>query len=90
MEAKKWVEEKLSFDKNRFVNLFETTIRILGGLLSAFHLTGEQVFLNKSIDIGSRLMGALNSPSSIPFSDVNLKTKYVIIFCKMNCKIFLN
>lgn len=32
-EARKWVEDELNFDRNRFVNLFETTIRVLGGLL---------------------------------------------------------
>lgn len=70
------MEKELSFEKNRFVNLFETTIRVLGGLLSAFHLTGDNLFLERSKDIGERLIGALeNSPSAVPYSDVNLKTK---------------
>jgi hypothetical protein len=33
-EAAQWVEKDLNFDKNRFVNLFETTIRV--NLLSFF------------------------------------------------------
>lgn len=74
-EAKEWVENKLNFNHNNNINLFETTIRVLGGLLSAFHLTGESIFLNKSADIGSRLLGALNSPTLIPYSDVNLMNK---------------
>ncbi|XP_077251003.1 alpha-mannosidase 3 isoform X2 [Tasmannia lanceolata] len=44
-EAGTWVEKHLSkriFEKGQ-VNLFETTIRVLGGLLSAYHLSmGEQ------------------------------------------------
>ncbi|XP_054468619.1 endoplasmic reticulum mannosyl-oligosaccharide 1,2-alpha-mannosidase [Anoplopoma fimbria] len=71
-EAKDWVEKELSFDKNVDVNLFETTIRVLGGLLSTYHLTGDQLFLEKAKDIGSRLMPAFKTPSKIPFSDVNI------------------
>ncbi|MEQ2190787.1 hypothetical protein XENOCAPTIV_010313 [Xenoophorus captivus] len=48
-EARSWVEKELSFDKNVDVNLFETTIRILGGLLSCYHLTGDQLFLDKAV-----------------------------------------
>ncbi|KAH7727944.1 Protein MANS-3 [Aphelenchoides avenae] len=73
-EAKHWIETELSFEKDKSVSLFETTIRVLGGLLSAYHLTGEELFLQKSEDIGKRLMGALKSPTAIPYSDVNLKT----------------
>ena len=38
------------------VNLFETTIRVLGGLQSAFLLSGgDQVFLWRALDLGLRL-----------------------------------
>ncbi|KAM3610328.1 uncharacterized protein V6R79_002319 [Siganus canaliculatus] len=71
-EAKTWVATELSFNKNVDVNLFESTIRILGGLLSAYHLTGDTLFLDKAKDIGSRLMPAFKTPSKIPYSDVNI------------------
>ncbi|XP_042365344.1 endoplasmic reticulum mannosyl-oligosaccharide 1,2-alpha-mannosidase [Plectropomus leopardus] len=71
-EAKDWVEKELTFDKNVDVNLFETTIRVLGGLLSTYHLTGDQLFLDKAKDLGFRLMPAFKTPSKIPFSDVNI------------------
>ncbi|XP_061460118.1 endoplasmic reticulum mannosyl-oligosaccharide 1,2-alpha-mannosidase isoform X2 [Rhineura floridana] len=71
-EARKWVATDLNFDKNVDVNLFESAIRILGGLLSAYHLSGDSLFLEKAKDIGSRLMPAFNTPSRIPFSDVNI------------------
>uniref|UniRef100_A0A667X3G9 alpha-1,2-Mannosidase n=1 Tax=Myripristis murdjan TaxID=586833 RepID=A0A667X3G9_9TELE len=71
-EAKAWVATELSFNKNVDVNLFESTIRILGGLLSTYHLTGDTLFLDKAKDIGSRLMPAFKTPSKIPFSDVNI------------------
>ncbi|XP_048368805.1 endoplasmic reticulum mannosyl-oligosaccharide 1,2-alpha-mannosidase [Sphaerodactylus townsendi] len=71
-EARKWVATELNFDKNVDVNLFESAIRILGGLLSTYHLSGDTLFLEKAKDIGSRLMPAFNTPSKIPFSDVNI------------------
>uniref|UniRef100_A0AAY4C2T4 alpha-1,2-Mannosidase n=1 Tax=Denticeps clupeoides TaxID=299321 RepID=A0AAY4C2T4_9TELE len=66
------VAAELSFNKNVDVNLFESTIRILGGLLSTYHLTGDSLFLDKAKDIGIRLMPAFNTPSKIPYSDVNI------------------
>lgn len=43
------MEKELSFNKNVDVNLFETTIRVLGGLLSTYHLTGDELFLDKAV-----------------------------------------
>ncbi|KAL0965378.1 hypothetical protein UPYG_G00280530 [Umbra pygmaea] len=71
-EARNWVETELTFSKDVDVNLFESTIRILGGLLSTYHLTGDDMFLEKAKDIGLRLMPAFKTPSKIPFSDVNI------------------
>jgi hypothetical protein len=51
LEAKDWISNHLRFDKNRDVNLFEVTIRVLGGLLSAFHLTAEKMFLTKAVGV---------------------------------------
>ena len=75
-EAREWVARSLDFsDKNKDVNLFETTIRVLGGLLSAYHLSGgDKVFLERSKDLGDRLLGAFKSPSGVPYSDVNLQS----------------
>lgn len=73
-QARDWVANSLSFDKNVDVNLFETTIRVLGGLLSAYHLSQDDLFLRKAIDLGDRLLPAFNSRSNIPYSDVNLLT----------------
>ncbi|CAE8676562.1 unnamed protein product [Polarella glacialis] len=53
--AAKWVESSLNFDKDLNVNLFETSIRHLGGLISAYALSGRAVFLEKARDLGERL-----------------------------------
>lgn len=74
-EARDWVEKRLQFDINRDVNLFEVTIRVLGGLLSIYHLSGDNVFLEKAQDLGDRLLPCFESESGVPFSDINLFTK---------------
>ncbi|XP_035890711.1 endoplasmic reticulum mannosyl-oligosaccharide 1,2-alpha-mannosidase isoform X1 [Anopheles stephensi] len=71
-EARTWIEKYLKFDVNREVNLFEVTIRVVGGLLSAYHLSGDRMFLDKAVDLGNRLLPCFDSPSGIPFSDVNI------------------
>ena len=53
-EARDWVKQNLLFSTNKDVNLFETTIRVLGGLLSAYHLSDEKIFLNKATELGDR------------------------------------
>ncbi|ESO92753.1 hypothetical protein LOTGIDRAFT_120396 [Lottia gigantea] len=73
-EAREWVEKELLFDKSRSVNLFEITIRALGGLLSTYHLTGDTLFRDKAKLLGDKLMPCFNTPSKVPYSDVNLKT----------------
>lgn len=50
------------------------THRFIGGLNSAHDLTGEAIFLEKSLELADRLMPAFNSPSGIPYSTINLKT----------------
>jgi mannosyl-oligosaccharide alpha-1,2-mannosidase len=74
-EARKWVETNLELNQHTDVNLFECTIRVLGGLLSAYHLSHDDMFKSKAIDLADRLLGAFTSPSGIPYSDVNLQTR---------------
>ena len=38
-----WVASSLDFKKHRMVSFFETTIRCLGGLLTAYELAGQRV-----------------------------------------------
>ncbi|CAM9023729.1 unnamed protein product [Wickerhamomyces anomalus] len=72
--AEAWVANELSYDFDYEVNVFETTIRMLGGLLSAHYLSGNDMFLDKAVDLGNRILGAFDSPSGIPYASVNLKT----------------
>ncbi|KAF8381572.1 mans-3 [Pristionchus pacificus] len=74
-EATVWIRDSLSFEKDRYVNFFEATIRVLGGLLSAFHLTGDTMFRDRAADVGHRLAGAFQAGRPVPMSDVNLRTR---------------
>ncbi|XP_023724784.1 endoplasmic reticulum mannosyl-oligosaccharide 1,2-alpha-mannosidase isoform X2 [Cryptotermes secundus] len=74
-EAREWVANSLHFDGNRDVNLFEVTIRVLGSLLSSYHLSGDRMFLDKAVDLGTRLLPCFDSDSGVPYSDVNLATR---------------
>lgn len=46
-KARDWVKEHLSFRHASEVSVFETTIRELGGLLSAYDLSGDEIFKEK-------------------------------------------
>ena len=48
-EAREWVKHEMVIAQDKDMNLFETTIRVLGGLLSAFHLTGDTMFLHCAV-----------------------------------------
>ncbi|CAM9913317.1 unnamed protein product, partial [Hapterophycus canaliculatus] len=46
-KARDWVKNSLSFSKAGDVSVFETTIRELGGLLSAYDLSRDDIFRTK-------------------------------------------
>jgi mannosidase alpha-like ER degradation enhancer 2 len=73
-EAREYILATLSFDRDISVKNFEITIRILGGLLSAYQLTGDGRFLARAEDLGRRLLPAFGSPTGMPYVNVNLKT----------------
>lgn len=47
-------------------NIFETTIRHLGGLLSAYDLSQERVLLDKAIELGDMLYAGFDTPNRMP------------------------
>eukprot|EP01094_Clydonella_sp_ATCC50884_P026997 TRINITY_DN7579_c0_g1_i1.p1 TRINITY_DN7579_c0_g1~~TRINITY_DN7579_c0_g1_i1.p1 ORF type:complete len:679 (+),score=220.97 TRINITY_DN7579_c0_g1_i1:216-2252(+) len=64
----------IDWEKDYDASFFESTIRYLGGLLGAYHLSNEPVLLDQAIDLGDRLVAAFDAPSGLPFSIVNLET----------------
>ena len=49
-QARNWIEMEVNFDyDNNETNVFESSIRLLGGLLSAYHLSNDILFLRKAV-----------------------------------------
>uniref|UniRef100_A0A8C9W858 alpha-1,2-Mannosidase n=1 Tax=Scleropages formosus TaxID=113540 RepID=A0A8C9W858_SCLFO len=71
-EAKEWVENNLDLNSNGEASLFEVNIRYVGGLLSAYYLTGAEVFKKKVVELGEKLLPAFNTPTGIPRGVINL------------------
>jgi hypothetical protein len=87
--ARDWIRTTLNYRQDHDVNTFETTIRMLGGLLSAHYLQtaypdlcplsksdrdGEDLYLEKAVELAESLVGAFESPTGIPYASVNLKS----------------
>ena len=73
--AKKWVEENL--DMNQLsgpVSVFETNIRYVGGLLTAYAFTGDDLFKQKAAHIVDKLLPAFDTPTGIPHSLVDMRS----------------
>lgn len=50
------------------LNVFETTIRHLGGLLAAYDLSGEKVLLRKAVEVGEMLLVSFDTPNRMPIT----------------------
>ena len=50
----------------------QTTIRVLGGLLSAYALTNDSMYVEKAVDLADRIMPAFDTPARLPTSMINL------------------
>jgi len=73
-EARELIATTLSFDRDLDVKHFEVVIRLLGGLLSGYQATGDARLLALADDLGMRLLPAFDSPTGLPYVNVNLRT----------------
>jgi mannosidase alpha-like ER degradation enhancer 2 len=73
-KTKAFLLENLSFNRDIQVKNFEITIRLLGGLLSSYQMTGDRRLLALAEDLGNRLLPVFDSPTGMPYMYVNLKT----------------
>ena len=72
--ARDWIRDNLDFNRVAgSVSVFETTIRSLGGLLSAYDLSGDQVFLTKATQLGEKLFPAFGTGSGMPVNTINFQ-----------------
>ena len=73
-EAIGWVRRELSFDIDGEVSVFETIIRLVGGLLSAHLASNDPLVLGKARDLADRLLPAFASETGMPYRFINLRT----------------
>ena len=73
-KTREFIAKNLSFDQDIYVKNFEITIRMLGALLSSYQLTGDKRLLALAENLGNRLLPVFNSPTGMPYVNVNLKT----------------
>ncbi|KAE8893953.1 hypothetical protein PF005_g9586 [Phytophthora fragariae] len=78
-EASAWVKANLSetMFQGGTVSFFETTIRSLGGLLSAYYLSGEQHFLDIAQSLGRALQMGFTCGNGVPCRAVDLVKGYL-------------
>jgi len=73
-QTRAYIDKNLSFDQDISVKNFEITIRLVGGLLSSYQLSGDKRLLALADDLATRLLPAFDSPTGMPYVYVNLKT----------------
>lgn len=85
VRAVKLVIEHVSFDRDVVVSVFESTIRVIGGLISAHMLASPDYLgimtaqeyggelLDLAVDLGKRLLPAFDTPTGLPVHRINLK-----------------
>jgi len=75
LRGKQWIAANLNLTQiEEEVNVFEINIRYVGGLLSLFALTGDELFKNKAVEIVDKLLPAFDTPTGIPHGKVNMQT----------------
>lgn len=69
-EAVQAVHEHISFTTTsaQEINVFETTIRFLGGLISAYDLSKDERLLRKARDVGDMIFKAFDTPNHMPIT----------------------
>ena len=72
--TREYIATHLSFDKDVYVQNFEITIRLLGGLLTGYEMTGDKRLLTLADDLGTRLLPVFESPTGLPYRYINLRT----------------
>jgi mannosyl-oligosaccharide alpha-1,2-mannosidase len=55
------------------VNIFETNIRYLGGLMAAYELSRRDVLLQKAIELGDLIYGGFNTENRMPVDNINFE-----------------
>lgn len=55
------------------LSVFETNIRFVGGFLTMYAITGEQMYKDKAQEVADKLLPAFQTPTGIPNALVNIR-----------------
>ena len=69
------LENLASSRLNQGISVFETNIRVLGGLLSIYDLTSDENFLQRAVQVANAIAPAFETKSGIPYTMINPFTK---------------
>lgn len=68
-DGRDWIEDNLDFNHiNSDMSLFETIIRFVGGLLSCYAFTKDEMFLRKAVQITNKMLPAFDTPTGLSYS----------------------
>lgn len=73
-EAKDLILAQLNFNSDNEVQVFEITIRLLAGLITAYEMDGDKRFLRMAKDLGDRLLPAFKTATGMPYRFVHLQS----------------
>ena len=67
------------------ISVFETNIRYVGGLLTLYSFTGDEIFKEKAVHIADKLLPAFNTPtgshSPFPIWSFFRISRFLFLFC---------
>ncbi|KAI9503662.1 hypothetical protein GGI25_002752 [Coemansia spiralis] len=65
---------KIDFHKDagQLAKVFETNIRYVGGFLSAYELSDDELFLGKAVELTELLLKAFDTPLGLPWQMLNI------------------
>ncbi|KAI3429765.1 hypothetical protein D9Q98_010078 [Chlorella vulgaris] len=74
-KAAAWVRAEMPLDTSFDASVFETIIRVVGGMLAAHDMTGDQWMVDRAQQVADRILPAYNTPTGIPLNIINLATQ---------------
>lgn len=74
-EARLWVQTNFTLDNCEGpIDAFEMTIRIVGGFLSMYALTGDSLYKNKAKYVVDKILPMFETPTGIPKTMIDFRT----------------
>ena len=74
--ARDWIANNLDIGRTtKRISVFETSIRVLGGLLSAYDLSSDDMFLRKAVQVAKVLLRAVDPLTGLPYPMYNPSTR---------------